>query len=371
MLVKSFRQQKTPEVANNLAEFREAFTMRSIAISFFTMITVTGQFAASQEVDGTIRQANQKWNEYRKLIDDVNLQKKGSTTTKGIAGNDSKELGSIESVSLVKLWRGNAAITQFFPATNTSSAFGAQADFAEAFGTNSAYEFHLKKAGRSDDWRLMKHTIFTDKLLKPKKEVDLIRARAVAEISQHFEFDNQFIGDFFKKKTVALESVSRSRNGNIELVHVKFSKKMKIDKGSVDAKCEIVLCPELFWSITESSIAFQTDSMKFRATDKCTAQADSAGIPILTSYTFVADTAIGEGFNRVTRKTGDYKYISSDSPLSEADFTTAAFGIREFVTETPPPPNRNFLWITLASIAAVIVAILVRRKIKSLEAKAS
>ncbi len=56
--------------------------------------------------------------------------------------------------------------------------------------------------------------------------------------------------------------------------------------------------------------------------------------------------------------------------IRESDFTLSAFGLLEPVTETPPP-NRNFLWITLGSVAAVIIAVLVRRKIKSLEAKAS
>ena len=59
----------------------------------------------------------------------------------------------------------------------------------------------------------------------------------------------------------------------------------------------------------------------------------------------------------------NYNYASSD-------FSLAQFGIPEPVTQTPPP-NRNFLWITLGSVAAVVMVALVRRKIKSLEAKAS
>lgn len=64
------------------------------------------------------------------------------------------------------------------------------------------------------------------------------------------------------------------------------------------------------------------------------------------------------------------QYDLADRVPDETEFTLSTFGLLEPVTQTPPP-NRNFLWITLGAVAAFVVGLLVRRKIKSMEAKAS
>ncbi len=57
--------------------------------------------------------------------------------------------------------------------------------------------------------------------------------------------------------------------------------------------------------------------------------------------------------------------------LTEQDFKLSSFGLLEPVTETPPPRNRNWLWVTITVVVVIGVAYLLRRKIKSLEAKPS
>lgn len=243
------------------------------------------------------------------------------------------------------------------------------ADKPFAMGSNSRYEFSLlSRTSGSAEWKVSEFRKRRGQVESKKPTIGVFDNSAQLPLSlNHFAVAHHTLTQILKHQKFEVKSSEISRIDGMNYATVRFSH------------------PDIapLWDDKLPQLTFDLDRgclKEYRIGER----AGSIKVEVICVFDYAA--AVFPRLNKISKRTkftnGEKgkDIIERDKITSityfpqgrfpESAFTLSAFGLPEPVTETPPP-NRNFLWITLGSVAAVIIAILVRRKIKSLEAKAS